>query len=132
MARAGEYRFIAQERVIFGRPAAKSVRDEAERRGAGRVFLVASKTLSRETDVVDRIKTALGDSAVGLFDETVAHVPRETVLALAERVRAASPDLIVTIGGGHAHRHRQGHAGGACRKHRDRPGLRRLPHQGLR
>ena len=100
MARAGEYRFIAQDRVIFGRPAAEAVRDEAERRGAGRVFLVASKTLSRETDVVDRIETALGDNAVGLFDETVAHVPRENVLALAEKVRAAAPDLIVTIGGG--------------------------------
>ena len=100
MAKAGEYRFIAQERVIFGRPAAEAVRDEAERRGASRVFLVASKTLSRETDEVDRIRTALGEKAVGLFDETVAHVPRESVLALAETVRSAAPDLIVTIGGG--------------------------------
>lgn len=100
MARVGEYRFIAQERVIFGRPAAEAIKDEAERRGAKRVFLVASKTLSRTTDAVDRIRAALGDKAVGLFDETVAHVPRESVLALAETVRSASPDLIVTIGGG--------------------------------
>ncbi len=100
MGMAGEYRFIAQERVIFGRPAAEAVADEAERRGASRVFLVASKTLARETDVVDRIRTALGEKAVGLFDETVAHVPRESVLELAEAVREAAPDLIVTIGGG--------------------------------
>jgi len=100
MARAGDYRFIAQERVIFGKPAAEAVADEAGRRGANRVFLVASKTLSRGTDEVDRIKTALGGKAVGLFDETVAHVPRESVLALAEAVKRAAPDLIVTIGGG--------------------------------
>ena len=100
MAWVGEYRFIAQERVIFGRPAAEAVVDEATRRGAERVFLVASKTLSRSTDVVDRIKTALGERAIGLFDETVAHVPRESVLALADEVRAAAPDLIVTVGGG--------------------------------
>ena len=100
MARVGEYRFIAQERVIFGRPAADAVSSEADRRGANRVFLVASKTLSRETDEVDRIKTALGSKAVGLFDETVAHVPRESVLTLAETVKSAAPDLIVTIGGG--------------------------------
>jgi alcohol dehydrogenase class IV len=100
MARVGEYRFIAQERVIFGRPAAEAVLDEAERRGADRVFLVASKTLSRTTDAVDRVRSALGGKAVGLFDETVAHVPRESVLALAEAVRRAAPDLIVTIGGG--------------------------------
>ncbi|MEM7044899.1 MAG: iron-containing alcohol dehydrogenase [Pseudomonadota bacterium] len=100
MGMVGEYRFIAQERVIFGRPAADAALDEAERRGASRVFLVASKTLARETDTVDRIRSALGDKAVGLFDETVAHVPRESVLALAEAVKSAAPDLIVTIGGG--------------------------------
>ena len=74
MGRVGEYRFIAQERVIFGRPAAEAVFDETVRRGAERVLLVASKTLSRSTDTVDRIRTALGEKAVGLFDETVAHV----------------------------------------------------------
>ncbi|MEM9626452.1 MAG: iron-containing alcohol dehydrogenase [Pseudomonadota bacterium] len=100
MSRVGEYPFLAQERVIFGRPAAEAVAEEAERRNASRIFLVASKTLSRETDAVDRIRTALGEKAVGLFDETVAHVPRESVLSLAEAVRSASPDLIVTIGGG--------------------------------
>ncbi len=100
MARVGEYRFIAQERVIFGQPAASAVAGEADRRGATRVFLVASKTLSRETDEVDRIKTALGGKVVGLFDKTVAHVPRESVLTLAEAVKSAAPDLIVTIGGG--------------------------------
>lgn len=100
MAMVGEYRFIAQDRVIFGRPASEAVLAEAERRGAERVFIVASKTLSRTTDAVDRIRTSLGGRAVGLFDETVAHVPRESVLRLADEVRAVSPDLIVTIGGG--------------------------------
>ncbi len=100
MAMVGEYRFIAQDRVIFGRPAAEAVLTEAERREAERVFIVASKTLSQTTDAVDRIREALGRRAVGLFDETVAHVPRESVLRLADDVRAASPDLIVTIGGG--------------------------------
>jgi alcohol dehydrogenase class IV len=100
MAMVGEYRFLAQERVIFGRPAYEAVIDEADRRGAERVFLVASKTLSRKTDVVDRIRTALGDRSIGLFDETVEHVPRESVLVLADEVRRLSPDLIVTVGGG--------------------------------
>lgn len=100
MPMIGEYRFLAQERVVFGRPAAEAVAEEAGRRGASRVFLVASKTLSRSTNVVERIREGLGDRVVGLFDETVAHVPRETVLALADKVRVAEPDLIVTIGGG--------------------------------
>jgi len=37
---------------------------------------------------------------VGLFDECVAHVPRESVLRAADAVRQAQPDLIVTVGGG--------------------------------
>jgi alcohol dehydrogenase class IV len=100
MSLIGEYRFLAQERVVFGKPAPDAVAEEADRRDASRVFIVASKTLSRKTDVVDRVRTALGTKAIGLFDETIAHVPRESVLALADAVRAASPDLIVTIGGG--------------------------------
>lgn len=100
MPMVGDYRFLVQDRVIFGKPAAEAVADEATRRASKRVFLVASKTLSRSTSVVERIQKGLGGRAVGLFDETVAHVPRETVLALADKVRAASPDLIVTIGGG--------------------------------
>ncbi len=100
MSMVGEYRFLAQDRVIFGKPAAEAVADEATRRGSNRIFLVASKTLSQTTSVVERIQEELGGRVVGLFDKTVAHVPRETVLALADKVRAASPDLIVTLGGG--------------------------------
>lgn len=100
MARSGSYQFLAQDRVVFGAPAAQAVAEEAARRGAERVFIVASKTLSRGTDLVSAVRAGLGGRFAGLFDETVAHVPRETVLATAAAVRAASPDLIVTIGGG--------------------------------
>jgi alcohol dehydrogenase class IV len=37
---------------------------------------------------------------VGLFDQCVAHVPRASVFQAVAAVRAAEPDLIVTIGGG--------------------------------
>ena len=100
MIMQGRYEFLAQDRIVYGVPAAQAVLETAEQMGARRVFLVTSQTLSRKTDEIDKIRTALGERCVGLFDECVAHVPRASVLKAAEAVRAAAPDLIVTVGGG--------------------------------
>ncbi len=74
--------------------------EEADRRGAGRVFIIASRTLNRTTDVVNGIADALGPRFAGVFGECREHAPRETVIAAAEAVRAAAPDLVVSAGGG--------------------------------
>jgi maleylacetate reductase len=96
----GKYSFIQQEQVIWGRPAADAIADVADELGAQRLFIVASKTLNRQTDVVSTIRARLGARAVGLFDETEEHSPQGSVLRTAAAIAAASPDLIVTIGGG--------------------------------
>jgi alcohol dehydrogenase class IV len=99
---AGMHEFLAQDRVIWGKPAADAVPEEAERRGARRVFIVTSRTLNRKTDAVERIRTALGARCVGTFDECVEHTPRQSVIAAADAARAVDPDLILTFGGGTA------------------------------
>jgi len=96
----GVYRFIAQDRIHFGKPVAEAAQEEAELRGASRVMIVASKTLAHETDVIDTVKAALGARHAGTFERTVAHVPRASVLDLADEIRASEPDLILTVGGG--------------------------------
>lgn len=100
MAMSGIYEFLAQDRVIFGRPAHEAVLETADKLGKQRLMIVASKTLSRKTNVISTVSNALGKRCVGLFDECVEHVPRESVLTLADEVRRLQPDLIVTIGGG--------------------------------
>ena len=100
MAQSGVYEFLAQDRVIFGRPAHEAVVETADKLGKKRLLIVASKTLSRRTDVVSRITTALGERSVGVFDECVEHVPRSSVLQLAETIKRLQPDLMVTVGGG--------------------------------
>ncbi|CAO3433589.1 iron-containing alcohol dehydrogenase [Azospirillum doebereinerae] len=97
---SGVYEFLAQDRVIYGRPAAESVAETAVRLGKNRLLIVASKTLSRSTGVVSAIRDALGARCIGVFDTCVEHVPRASVLALADEVRRLEPDLIVTVGGG--------------------------------
>ncbi len=96
----GTYAYLPLERVVFGQPAAQAAAEEAARIGARKVFVVASKSLSRKTLVVADIRNALGDRNAGLFDECIAHTPWPSVIAAADAVRKAQPDLILTVGGG--------------------------------
>jgi maleylacetate reductase len=97
---SGTYEFLPQDRVIFGRPASEAVVETADRMAKRRLLIVASKTLSRKTNVVSKIQVALAERCVGVFDECIEHVPRASVLSLAAAVRKREPDLIVTVGGG--------------------------------
>jgi len=98
--RAGEIVFTAMERVVFGRPAAETVAETAERLGARRVFILAGTTLNRSTDAVRQIAAALGDRYAGLHDEMPAHSPRDAVIACANKAREAGCDLLLSVGGG--------------------------------
>jgi maleylacetate reductase len=96
----GTYAYLPLERVVFGQPAAQAAAEEAARIGARKVFIVASKSLSRKTAAIREIQQALGERYAGLFDECIAHTPWPSVIAAADAVRAAQPDLILTVGGG--------------------------------
>lgn len=102
MAMQGVYRYLAQERVHFGKPAAEAVLEEADMRGAEQVFIVSGNTLTHKTDVVSTVTEALGNRHAGTFWRTEEHTPRGSVIALIGELRERSPDLIVTIGGGTA------------------------------
>lgn len=97
---SGVYAYLPQDRVVFGQPAAEAVAAECERLGAGRAFIVASRSLATKTPVVDAIKARLGRRFAGLFDACKAHSPWQSVLAAAAAVSAAKPDILVSVGGG--------------------------------
>ncbi|MEA2851341.1 MAG: maleylacetate reductase, partial [Rhodospirillaceae bacterium] len=85
--RAGEIVFTGMERVVFGHPAAKAVAEAADRLGARRVFILAGRTLNRDTDAVRQIAEALGPRYAGVHDEMPAHSPRDAVIACANKAR---------------------------------------------
>lgn len=99
---AGSYRYLALDHVHFGRPASEVIAEEVARRGARRVVVVASRTLNQCSTVVRDALSAIAAQVVEVFDACVEHTPRESVLALCARLRAAQADLVVTIGGGTA------------------------------
>lgn len=97
---AGTYEFLAQDRVIFGKPAALAVRETLDKLGADRALVVASNTLATKTDEIAKIASELGGRCAHVYSSCAEHVPRESVLDLMKVIRDIKPDLIVTVGGG--------------------------------
>ena len=97
---SGVYRFPQMESIVFGKPFAEALAQEVDRLEARAVFVLASGTLTRETDLVERLRQMLGDRFAGLCAEIGAHTPRTDVVAAANAAREAGADLLVTLGGG--------------------------------
>jgi maleylacetate reductase len=97
---AGSYQYPTMESVIYGKPAAEALREEAERLGAKRVYLLVSRTLNTTTDEIETIRKALGDRSAETFDGVPQHTTREVVVQVARQAKDAKADLVVAIGGG--------------------------------
>src|SRR3984893_2478657 len=96
----GSYQYPSMDFVVYGKPAAEALREEAERLDARRVFLIASRTLNTRTDEIEKIRVSLGDRYAGTFDGIPQHTTREVVVQAASYARDAKADLLVAIGGG--------------------------------
>lgn len=96
------YQYFRQERISYGFPVVDAVRREMEMTDANRVMIVATRSLSRKTDVVSSLAQSLGNRFATLFDDVEPHVPREVAVAAAERAREVSADMLISIGGGSA------------------------------
>lgn len=95
-----EMTFTSTERVSIGRPAADALRDQVERLGSKRVFILASSTLRHKTDEIAKLEAALGERHAATYDGIHPHAPRADVLAAARAAADANADLVVTVGGG--------------------------------
>src|ERR1044071_980484 len=96
----GAYRFPPMESVVYGHPFAEALKEQVEQSGANAVFLLASGTLNRDTDLVAHVRQALGNRLAGIFARIGAHTPRVDVVAATNAAREAGADLLVTLGGG--------------------------------
>ena len=96
----GIHRYPPMERVIYGIPLAEALAEEVKRLGASKVYVMASGTLNRETDVIDIVGDVLGNRLTGVCAKIGSHTPRIDVVAAANEVRAVKADLILTVGGG--------------------------------
>ncbi|MGH7043935.1 MAG: iron-containing alcohol dehydrogenase [Acetobacteraceae bacterium] len=97
---SGIHRFPDMDRVVYGEAFDQALAREVDRLGARAVFVLASGTLARETDLLDRLRAALGTRIGGVWTRMGAHTPRPDVIAAAAAARAAGADLLLTLGGG--------------------------------
>jgi maleylacetate reductase len=100
MTAPGRFTYFDIDRVVTGQPFDEALPEEAERAGAKRVYLIVGGTLSRETDVVDRLRSRLRDRLVGVCNRMAAHSPIDQAVDAAKEARKAGADLILTVGGG--------------------------------
>src|SRR5271169_3176947 len=96
----GTHRYPPMERVIYGVPLVEALAQEVERIGANAVYVLASGTLARQTDVIDRVRDLLGNKLAGVCTKIGAHTPRVDVVAAANAAREAGADALLTVGGG--------------------------------
>lgn len=96
----GIHRYPPMDRVIYGVPLAEALAEEVARLNARAVYVMASGTLNRQTDVIDSVRHVLGNRLAGVCARIGAHTPRNDVVAAANEARAAKADLILTVGGG--------------------------------
>jgi maleylacetate reductase len=97
---AGIQRNFLQERVVYGRPAADVIVEEAAKLGKSRIFITTSGSLAADNALPRSIGRALGDKFAGLYSGVTAHTPRSCVIEGAEAARRANADLLVAVGGG--------------------------------
>ncbi|KIX91933.1 uncharacterized protein Z520_12369 [Fonsecaea multimorphosa CBS 102226] len=88
--------------VSYGLPyhaaCAKHVRETFN---ASRVYIIASGTLSRETDSLDRLIEAIGkDNVVGVKKGMTQHTPWSEILQITAEARESNADCLVTMGAG--------------------------------
>ncbi len=92
----GTHTFLLTERVHFGAGSLEKIEEEA--RSYDRAFVVASRTLYKETDLVRRVEDMLGGKHAGTFTGMGQHTPGSAVKEAAGEARDA--DLLVSVGGG--------------------------------
>ncbi|PWY95014.1 Fe-containing alcohol dehydrogenase [Aspergillus sclerotioniger CBS 115572] len=68
--------------------------------GCSKAFVVASGSLSRQTDALTRLENALGPMVVGTRQGMQPHTLLTEVLELAAQVKACRADCLIAVGGG--------------------------------
>ena len=96
----GTHRYPPMDRVVYGIPLAEALAEELRLRNAQAVYVMASGTLTRETDTISQVRDVLGNRLAGVCSKIGSHTPRVDVVAAANEARAAKADLVLTVGGG--------------------------------
>ncbi|MEO1191601.1 MAG: iron-containing alcohol dehydrogenase [Pseudomonadota bacterium] len=94
------FRFTGTQEVIHGEGALAALPEAVERLGGTRVFIITGKSMATKTGHVAAAEALLGKTWAGTMAGVRQHAPQGDVAAAAEEAKAASADLLVSLGGG--------------------------------
>ena len=92
----------AQE-IICSADAISDIGDCLTRTGVQKAMIVCGPSISRGSDVIQRVQRALGERCVGVFSDVAPHVPVEVLQEAVGVARDLRPDALVSVGGGSTH-----------------------------
>ncbi|MCW5574552.1 MAG: iron-containing alcohol dehydrogenase [Burkholderiales bacterium] len=96
-----DFRAVAYPlRLYSGRDALENLPAELKRRKSRRAFVVCGRSVSRKTDLVDRIAGILGPAYAGCYDEIEKDTTLASVQAAAAAARVANADMLIGVGAG--------------------------------
>ncbi|HLF04449.1 MAG TPA: iron-containing alcohol dehydrogenase family protein [Dehalococcoidia bacterium] len=97
------FRFVGYPvRVYAGGEALDRLGEEADRLRARRVLVVCGQSVARRTNLLERVKEALGDRFAGVFDGAQAGSPLPSVDQGVAAARQVGADAVIALGGGSA------------------------------
>ncbi len=100
---ADSFRFVGYPvRVHAGPDAITKLAEEVDRVRAQRILVVCGQSVVTKTDLVDRVKGALGERVAGVFSGGKTGSPVTSVLEGVAAARDIDADGIVAVGGGSA------------------------------
>ncbi|KAK7512258.1 putative Fe-containing alcohol dehydrogenase [Phyllosticta citriasiana] len=92
----GQSHPVAGHGLSFEQACAKHVDQDFR---ASRVYILASGTLARTTNVTRKLQEALGDKVVGVQDGMTPHTLWSEYIEVTKVTKEANADLLITLGG---------------------------------
>lgn len=96
-----QFRAVAYPlRLYSGKDALENLPAELKRHQSQRAFVVCGRSVSRKTNLIDRIAKILGPSYAGRYDEIEKDTTLASVQAAAAAARDANAELLIGVGAG--------------------------------
>lgn len=86
--------------IVYGRDCVADIDSELAAIDAGRALLVTGRTVGHTAEVVEPVRSGVGDRLAGEFAETTPEKTLETAFDGADRMHATDADAVVALGGG--------------------------------